>query len=261
MSRPEGEPILEVRHLSKHFGGVKAVDDVGFEVRRGDVFGIIGPNGSGKTTLINCITGFLKPTRGEVRFHGRNITGKKPHRIADLGITRTFQIMRPYFSMPAYKNLVIPLTAPRVRRAGGWRGGGRHGDRDTVAVDILEELGFERDSRVPYKVAGTLPTGYLKRLELGRCIALRPELIICDEVFSGLSASEIASLVPLIEKLHGQGITIIMIEHRLRELFRVANRVMALSYGEKVAEGEPREVIDHPKVREAYLGSEEGFAC
>ena len=111
------------------------------------------------------------------------------------------------------------------------------------------------------QMAGTLPTGYLKRLELGRCLALRPELIICDEVFSGLSASEISSLVPLIEKINAQGITMIMIEHRLAELFRVANRVMALSYGVKVTEGEPLEVIDHPKVREAYLGSEEGFVC
>jgi len=247
-------PILDIRNLSMHFGGVKALEDVSFQVQPGDVLGIIGPNGSGKTTLINCITGFLKPTRGQVHFKGRDITGMKAHKVADLGITRTFQIMRPYYSMPAYKNLIIPLSSPRARRVGG---GGRHGDRDTVAVDILEELGFERDSRVPYKIAGTLPTGYLKRLELGRCIALRPEVIICDEVFSGLSASEIASLVPLIEKFHQQGITILMVEHRLRELFRVANRVLALSYGEKITEGEPAEVMDHPKVREAYLGSEE----
>lgn len=255
------EAILRVDALAMHFGGVKALDDVSFHVKPGEVFGIIGPNGSGKTTLINCITGFLKPTRGRIHFRDRDITGLKPHRVADLGIARTFQVMRPYYSLPAFKNLIIPLSAPRAKRVGGWRGGGRHGDRDTVAVDILEELGFERDSRVPYKIAGTLPTGYLKRLELGRCIALRPDVIICDEVFSGLSASEIASLVPLIEKLNAQGITIVMIEHRLRELFRVATRVLAISYGEKVAEGPPLEVIEHPKVREAYLGSEESFAC
>ncbi len=252
------EPILEVRNLSMRFGGVHALEDVSFRVEPGEVFGIIGPNGSGKTTLINCVTGFLRPTAGRVRFRGRDITGLPAHRVADLGVTRTFQIMRPYYSLPAYKNLVIPLSSPRARRLGGWRGGGRHGDRDTVALDILEELGFERDSRVPYQPAGTLPTGYLKRLELGRCLALRPELLICDEVFSGLSASEIASLVPLIQKLNGQGITIVMIEHRLRELFRVAGRVMALSYGEKIAEGTPEEVMEHPRVREAYLGSEHG---
>ena len=252
--------ILEVQGVTKQFGGVRAVSDVSFEIRPGDVFGIIGPNGSGKTTLINCITGFVKPTAGRVRFHGKDITGAAPHRVAAMGITRTFQIMRPYFSLPAYKNLVIPLSSPRAKRLGGWRGGGRHGDRDTVAVDILEELGFERDSRVPFKTAGTLPTGYLKRLELGRCLVLRPEIVICDEVFSGLSASEIASLVPLLEKLHEQGITLIMIEHRLRELFRVATRVMALSSGEKLIEGDAATVIEHPKVREAYLGSEEVVA-
>jgi branched-chain amino acid transport system ATP-binding protein len=254
------EPVLEIRHLSMHFGGVRALDGVSFEIGEGDVFGIIGPNGSGKTTLINCITGFLRPTRGRVLFRGRDITGMEPHRIASLGITRTFQIMRPYYSLPAYKNLVIPLSAPRSKRFGGWRGGGRHGDRDTVALDILEELGFERESRVPFKSAGTLPTGYLKRLELGRCLALRPEIIICDEVFSGLSASEIASLVPLLEKLHEQAIILIMIEHRLRELFRVAGRVMALSYGEKIVEGDPETVTEHPGVKEAYLGSEEAPA-
>lgn len=252
-------PILEVENLSKHYGGVKAVEGVSFAIRAGDVFGIIGPNGSGKTTLINCITGFAKPTAGKVRFKGKDITGMEPHRVAALGVTRTFQIMRPYFSLPAYKNLVIPLSSPRAKKTGGWRGGGRHGDRDTVAVDILEELGFERDSRVPYQVAGTLPTGYLKRLELGRCLALRPEVIICDEVFSGLSASEIASLVPLLEKLHKEGITLIMIEHRLRELFRVATRVMALSSGEKIVEGQAETVMEHPRVKEAYLGAEEGL--
>jgi branched-chain amino acid transport system ATP-binding protein len=251
---------LEVKNLTKQFGGVKALADVSFDIRAGDVFGIIGPNGSGKTTLINCITGFVKPTAGHVRYRGKDITGLAPHKVARLGIARTFQIMRPYFSLPAYKNLVIPLSSPRARKSGGWRGGGRHGDRDTVAVDILEELGFERDSRVPFKAAGTLPTGYLKRLELGRCLALRPELIICDEVFSGLSASEIASLLPLLEKLHQQGITLIMVEHRLRELFRVATRVMAISYGEKIIEGQAEAVIEHPRVKEAYLGSEEAAA-
>lgn len=252
-------PILEVENLSKRYGGVKALDDVSFAIQPGDVFGIIGPNGSGKTTLINCITGFAKPSGGKVRFKGKDITAAEPHRVAALGVTRTFQIMRPYFSLPAYKNLVIPLSSPRAKKTGGWRGGGRHGDRNTVAVDILEELGFERDSRVPYQVAGTLPTGYLKRLELGRCLALRPEVIICDEVFSGLSASEIASLVPLLEKLHDEGITLIMIEHRLRELFRVATRVMALSSGEKIVEGQAATVMEHPRVKEAYLGAEEGL--
>ncbi|MHC5010126.1 MAG: ABC transporter ATP-binding protein [Planctomycetota bacterium] len=248
-------PLLEVRDLSMRFGGVQALDAVRFEVAAGEVLGIIGPNGSGKTTLVNCVTGFLRPTQGRVFFQGREITGRAPHRIADLGLARTFQIMRPYASLPAYKNLVIPFSSPRARRLGGWRGGGRHGDPDAVAVDVLEELGFERDSRVPYQLAGTLPTGYLKRLELARCLALRPEAIICDELFSGLSVSEIASLVPLVEKLRLQGLAIVMIEHRLRELFRVAGRVLVLANGRQIAEGPPGEVLETPLVREAYLGT------
>jgi branched-chain amino acid transport system ATP-binding protein len=250
------EVILSIQGISKSFGGLKALMDVSFDVNKGDVFGVIGPNGSGKTTLINCITGFIKPHAGHVSFKGKEITGWQPHKIADMGIARTFQIMRPYYSLPAYKNLIIPLWSPRAKKTGGWRGGGMHGDRDTVAVDILEEIGFERDSKVPYKMASTLPTGYQKRLELARCIALRPEVIFCDEVFSGLSMSEIAGMLPLIEKLKMEGITLIMVEHRLRELFRVANRVMALNFGEKITEGEPTVVIENPKVREAYLGSE-----
>ncbi len=254
------QPVLSVHGITKSFGGLKALMDVSFDIYEGDVFGIIGPNGSGKTTLINCITGFIRTEAGKVMFKGKDITGWQPHKIADIGIARTFQIMRPYHSLPAYKNLIIPLWSPRARKTGGWRGGGKHGDRDTVAVDILEEIGFERDSRVPYKLASTLPTGYQKRLELARCMALRPEIIFCDEVFSGLSMSEIAGMVPLIEKMKMEGITLIMVEHRLRELFKVATRVMALNFGEKITEGEALDVIEDKRVREAYLGSEEGVA-
>lgn len=251
------EPILQVQGVSKNFGGITALKNVSFDVNEGEVLGIIGPNGSGKTTIVNCITGFIKKTSGRVRFRGRDITRKPPHKIADMGVTRTFQIMRPYYSLPAYKNLVIPLFSPRAKRTGGWRGGGKLGDRHTVGIDILEEIGFERDSYVPYKLASTLPTGYLKRLELARCLALRPDIIICDEVFSGLSMSEIASMVPLIERLQMDGITLIMIEHRLRELFRVANRIMVLNFGEKLIEGKPDVVMADERVKEAYFGSQE----
>ncbi len=251
-----GEPILQVTKVCKSFGGIQAVRDVSFSVQPGEVFGIIGPNGSGKTTLINCITGFIKMDSGTVLYKGKDISNKPPNQIANLGLTRTFQIMRPYYSLPAYKNLIVPLFSPRARKMGGWRGGGKLGDRGTVSIDILEEIGFERDSFVPYKLASSLPTGYLKRLELARCLALRPDLILCDEVFSGLSMSEIASMVPLIEKLQMDGITLVMIEHRLRELFRVASRVMVLNFGQKLTEGVPEEVMADERVKEAYLGSE-----
>jgi branched-chain amino acid transport system ATP-binding protein len=249
--------ILEVDGLTKSFGGIQALNRFSFDVHEGEILGLIGPNGSGKTTSVNCITGFTKKTAGKVRYRGRDISNAPAHKIADMGITRTFQVMRPYYSLPAYKNLVIPLFSPRARRTGGWRGGGRLGDRNSVGIDILEEIGFERDSYVPYKTAATLPTGYLKRLELARCLALQPDIIICDEVFSGLSMSEIASMVPLMERLQMDGITLIMIEHRLRELFRVADRVLVLNFGEKLSEGSPAQVMADERVKEAYFGSRE----
>ena len=247
-----GEPLLQVTRLSKSFGGVQAIMNVSFELAKGEILGVIGPNGSGKTTLVNLITGFVKPSTGTILFKGTDITGFPPHKIANMGLTRTFQVMRPYHSLSAYKNLIVPLNSPRVRQTAG----GTLGDIDAVAIDILEEVGFERDARVPYKTAGSLPLGYLKRLELGRCIALKPEVIICDEVFSGLSMSEISSLIPLMERLRMEGITMIMIEHRLRELFRLTNRVVVLTFGQKIAEGTPEEVMSNQQVRDAYLGTE-----
>ena len=250
------EPILKVQEVTKTFGGIIALNRISFDLFEGEILGIIGPNGSGKTTVVNCITGFIKASSGRVFYRGKDITGKAPHKIADMGVTRTFQVMRPFYTLPAYKNLVIPLFSPRAKRTGGWRGGGKLGDRHTVSIDILEEIGFERDSFVPYKLTSALPTGYLKRLELARCLALKPDLIICDEIFSGLSMSEIASMVPLIERLQMDGITLIMIEHRLRELFRVANRIMVLNFGEKLIEGTSEEIMADERVKEAYFGSE-----
>ena len=248
----EREVILQVRGVCKSFGGVVAVNDISFDLHKDEVMGIIGPNGSGKTTLINLISGFVEKTAGEVIFDGKNISKWPAHKIADAGLTRTFQVMRPYHSLAAYKNLIPPLYSPRSRRTAE----GDLGDRDAVAIDILEEVGFERNAFVPYKLAGNLPLGYLKRLELARCLAMNPRVIVCDEVFSGLSMSEIASMLPLIERLHMSGIVLIMIEHRLRELFRVATKVLVLNFGNKLAEGIPEEVMKQKEVRKAYLGEE-----
>jgi branched-chain amino acid transport system ATP-binding protein len=245
-------PLLKVKELSKAFGGVRALNRVSFELEKGDLLGVIGPNGSGKTTLVNLITGFVKSTNGQVFFRDRDISNWPPYKIVRLGVARTFQMVKPFYQLPAFKNMVIPLYSPRVKQLVG----GKYGDRDAVALDLLEEVGFERDSFVAYKVASVLPQGYLKRLELAKAIALRPELLILDELFSGLSLAEVASIVPIIEKLRMEGKTIIMIEHRLKELFRIADRVIVLNYGTKIAEGPAQRVMEMDEVKAAYLGSE-----
>ena len=247
-------PLLKVTGLHKRFGGVVAQHDISFDVRQGEYLGIIGPNGAGKTTLINLITGFLKPDSGEIIFNGKNITGMKPNKIANLGIGRTFQMVKPFHGIPAFKNIIVPLCSPRVKSQ---MAEGRYGDRDAVAIDLLEEVGFERDSFVPYKPADVLPHGYLKRMELARCLALKPDLIILDELFSGMSMAEVATTMSVIDKIQLRGQTIIMIEHRIRELFSVANRVVVLNWGVKIAEGTPQEVRENREVREAYLGKSE----
>ena len=246
----DGAPLLKVDQLNKRFGGVQAVDGVSFELKRGEFLGVIGPNGSGKTTLVNLITGFVKPNGGRVTYGGKNITGKMPYTIAGLGIVRTFQMVRLFYNLPAYKNLIIPLCSQRVKKLRG----GKYGEKDDAAIDLLDDLGFERDSFVPYKMAGSLPHGYLKRLDLARAMVLRPEVLILDELFSGMSMSEVASTLPMIEKFNEEGLTIIMIEHRLKELFRVVDRVMVLNFGQKIAEGTPQEVMQNDEVKKAYLG-------
>jgi len=246
------EPILEIAGITKHFGGITAVDGVDLEVQPGEAVGIIGPNGSGKSTLVNLITGFIRADDGRVIFKGKNITRTPPHKIASNGIARSFQMARPFGTLPAYKNLIVPLSSPRVAR----RRSGRYGDRDEMAVHLLEDVGFERESQIPYKSAAELPHGYLKRLELGRCLAMDPEVMILDELFSGMSMSEVAGALPILEQLRDDGITLIMVEHRLRELFRVVDKVIVLDFGRKIAEGSPEEVMKEPEVKEAYLGAE-----
>ena len=246
------EPILRVERLTKAFGRMLAVCEVSFELRPGQALGVIGPNGSGKSTLINLITGFVRPTSGRVFFRGEDVTRVPPHRRVELGMARSFQMARPFYGLPVFKNVVIPLYSTRARR----RLGAEFGDRDVGAMHLLEDVGFERDSAIPTKRAGELPHGYLKRLELARVLALDPDLVILDELFSGMSLSEIAGVLPLLERIKASGKTLVMVEHRLRELFRVVDSVVMLQFGEKIAEGPPREVMARPEVVEAYLGAE-----
>ncbi|MFH1156038.1 MAG: ABC transporter ATP-binding protein [Pseudomonadota bacterium] len=245
-------PLLAVKNLSKRFGGVWALSDVSLDVMPGELVGVIGPNGSGKTTLVNLITRFVKPTSGVVMFKDRKISHLPPYKIIRLGISRTFQMVKPFYQLPAYKNMIIPLCSPRMKQfvEGGY------GDRSAVALDLLEEVGFERDAHAAYKMAGALPQGYLKRLELAKAIALQPDLLILDELFSGLSLAEVAGIVPIIEKIRLQGKTIIMIEHRLKELFRIADRIIVMNFGQKIADGKASDVMENDAVKNAYLGTE-----
>jgi branched-chain amino acid transport system ATP-binding protein len=185
-------------------------------------------------------------------FNGTELVGLPPYRIANKGIGRAFQMVKPFFHLPAFKNMIVPLSSPRVKASTG----GGYGDRDAIALDVLEEVGFERDSSVPYKSASVLPHGYLKRLELGRLIALRSEVFILDELFSGLSIAEVTSIVPIIEKILSEGSTVIMVEHRLKELFRIAHKVIVLNQGRKIKEGPPKEILEDEEVKKAYLGVE-----
>jgi len=244
--------ILEIIGVTKSFGGVKALEDVSVEVRENTLLGIIGPNGSGKTTLVNIMTGFVKPDHGSVLFRGKEVIGLPPYKTANMGIGRAFQMVRPFFHLPAFKNMIVPLSSDRVKATSG----GGYGDKDAIALDILEEVGFERDSSVPYKAASVLPHGYLKRLELARLIALKSDVFVLDELFSGLSIAEVTSILPIIEKLLVEGKTIIMVEHRLKELFRIANNVIVLNYGKKIKEGPPKEILEDEEVKKAYLGVE-----
>jgi branched-chain amino acid transport system ATP-binding protein len=244
--------ILQVKGITKSFGGVKALDDVSIDIEESTLLGIIGPNGSGKTTFVNIVTGFVRPDRGSVLFKGKEIVGQTPYKITNLGIGRAFQMVKPFFHLPAYKNLIVPLSSPRVKASSG----GAYGDKDAVALDLLEEVGFERDSSVPYKSASVLPHGYLKRLELARLMALKSDIFILDELFSGLSIAEVMSIVPIIEKLLLEKKTVIMVEHRLKELFRIADKVIVLNYGKKIKEGPPKEILEDEEVKKAYLGVE-----
>jgi branched-chain amino acid transport system ATP-binding protein len=244
--------ILEIKGVTKSFGGVKALEDVSVDVKENTLLGIIGPNGSGKTTLVNTMTGFVRPDHGSVLFKGKEVIGLPPYKIANLGIGRAFQMVKPFFHLPAFKNMIVPLSSDRVKATSG----GGYGDKDAISLDILEEVGFERDSSVPYKPASVLPHGYLKRLELARLIALKSDVFILDELFSGLSIAEVTSILPIIEKLLFEGKTVIMVEHRLKELFRIANNVIVLNYGKKIKEGPPKEILEDEEVKKAYLGVE-----
>jgi branched-chain amino acid transport system ATP-binding protein len=239
------EIMLEVEGLHKQFGGLTAVNQVSFVLRKGEALGVIGPNGAGKTTLFNLLTGFLKPTAGMIRFRGENITGMKPYGIVNKGIARTFQIVRPFLKLTALENIMIPCLSERARNVLGLK------EKEEVCRELLENVGLAGKEGMRIK---DLSHGDLKRLEMARALATQPDLLLLDEPFAGLGHQEISALFSLIQRLSREGQSVIIIEHKLRELMKLVTRILTLDFGEKIADGTPEEISKNKKVLEAYLG-------
>lgn len=245
------EPLLSLREISMHFGGLKALDRVSFDLHEGEILGLIGPNGAGKTTCFNTVSGVYRPTSGEIRFRGKRTDGLPPHRMAALGIGRTFQIVRPFPNLTVLDNVIVAsgLTCygrliPSCR---SWKG------RKTreEASEILARVGLESQAG---QKAGLLPLGNLRRLELARALALKPHLLLLDESFSGLRHEEIAQQEELVRKTRESGISILLIEHNMRVAMGLCDRLVVLDHGRKLAEGKPEAIRNNPEVIQAYLG-------
>jgi branched-chain amino acid transport system ATP-binding protein len=242
-----GLSLLELKEVSKNFGGLKAVNQVSFSLEEGEILGVIGPNGAGKTTLFNTLTGFYKPDEGEVWFEGEKLINLKPHQICKKGMVRTFQIVKPFLELTTLENVVIAALnrTKNIQKA------------TERAFKTIEFIGLK--DKVDTLATGlTLP--HRKRLELARTLATEPKLLLLDEVMAGLTPTEVDELIRLLKEINKKGVTILLIEHVMRGVMALSKRVVVLNYGEKIAEGVPEEVVKNRQVIEAYLGEEFGNA-
>jgi branched-chain amino acid transport system ATP-binding protein len=251
------DPILQIMKVTRRFGGLVAVNAVTFDVKRGEIFALIGPNGAGKTTLFNGITGLFPPSEGRVVFNGRDVTGKPPHRVAELGIARTFQNIRLFDYMSAVDNVKVGRHV-RMRSMvwdallhPPWE---RNEERRVTdeAMELLRFVGIERFS---HHLARNLPYGQQRRLEIARALATEPRLLLLDEPAAGFTPQEKVELMALMRKIQAAGTTVFLIEHDMKVVMGSAERIVVLDHGEKVAEGAPEEVRHNPRVIEAYLGA------
>jgi branched-chain amino acid transport system ATP-binding protein len=243
------EVVLEVRGATKSYGGVTAVSGMSFALRRGEIVGLIGPNGAGKTTLINLITGVDRPTEGTITFRGTRLNGLRPHRIGRLGVARTFQVMRPFANLTVLENVAVGA----MYGAGGQGRSSREAMRK--AAEILDFVHLADRAEAP---AASLPIGDRKRLELAKALAMEPELLLLDEVMAGLRGVEIDQAMELIRTINARGLTILVIEHVMKVIVGICQRVIVLDYGRQIAEGRPDEITRDPAVIQAYLGKSYG---
>ena len=239
-------PLLSVKGVTKRFGGLQALTDVTFDLPEGQIMGLIGPNGAGKTTLFNCINGVYSPEVGRVLFQGEDVTGSKTYKMAKRGLARTHQIVQPLEELTVRENVI----------AGACFGRENHslGSASEIADEVMEFVGLS--ARID-QLAASLNVAQKKRLEMARALAARPYLLLLDEVLAGLNPSEIAGMVEIVKKIRDKGITIIMIEHVMKAVMNVYDRMIVLDYGQQIAEGTPEEIANNPQVIEAYLGDPE----
>ena len=250
-----GTPFLEIDTVSKSFGGLKAVSDVSFNMRRDEIVGLIGPNGAGKTTLLRLITGILKTDTGTIKFKDKKIVGMKTWDIVNLGIAGTFQNMRPFRRLPIIANVMVSCLSPRSMKRGEWV--------KRVEAKAMDALEFAGISDMALEKASTLSQGDLKRLEVARAIATEPELLLLDEPFGGLSPAETDLMAKSIKRLHkggrfgrlhSEGPAMVIIEHKLQQLMKIADRIIVLNFGNLIADGPPEKVCADKNVIECYLG-------